>query len=71
MGFFQQEYWSGLPFPLPGYHPDPGIEPACPALTGGFFTIGPQGKPHGRADQLLKHQVPQGLSVDILWLFLI
>ena len=25
--FSRQEYWSGLPFPPPGHHPDPGIEP--------------------------------------------
>ena len=29
-GFFRQEYWSGLPFPPPGYLPDPGIEPTSP-----------------------------------------
>ena len=27
MGFSRQEYWSGLPFPSPGYLPNPGIEP--------------------------------------------
>ena len=32
MGFSRQEYWSGLPFPSPGDHPDPGIEPESPAL---------------------------------------
>ena len=26
MGFPRQEYWSGLPFPFPGYLPDPGIK---------------------------------------------
>ena len=26
MGFFRQEYWSGLPFPSPGDLPDPGKE---------------------------------------------
>ena len=26
MGFSRQEYWSGLPFPSPGYLPNPGIE---------------------------------------------
>ena len=26
MGFSRQEYWSGLPFPLPGDRPNPGIE---------------------------------------------
>ena len=30
MGFFRQEYWSGLPFPPPGDLPDPGIEPTSP-----------------------------------------
>ena len=30
MGFSQQEYWSGLPFPSPGDLPDPGIEPRFP-----------------------------------------
>ena len=32
MGFFRQEYWSELPFPPGGDLPDPGIEPASPAL---------------------------------------
>ena len=46
MGFSRQEYWSGFPFPSPGYLPDPGIEhrPAQwlnPGLlhAGRFFTI--------------------------------
>ena len=40
MGSSGQEYWSGLPCPLPGDLPDPGIEPATllsPALAGKFF----------------------------------
>ena len=32
MGFFRQEYWSGLPFPLPWDLPHPGIEPGSPEL---------------------------------------
>ena len=32
MGFSRQEYWSGLPFPSPGYLPNTGIEPGFPAL---------------------------------------
>ena len=35
MEFSKQEYWSGLPFPSPGYLPNPGIKPASlvsPAL---------------------------------------
>ena len=41
IGFFRQEYWSGLPFPSPGDLPDPGIKPTSltsSALVGGFFT---------------------------------
>ena len=41
VGFFRQEYWSGLPFPSPGDLPDPGTEPGSltsPALEDGFFT---------------------------------
>ena len=32
MEFFRQEYWRGLPFPSPGYLPNPGIEPGSPSL---------------------------------------
>ena len=43
MGFFMQEYWGGLPFPLPGDLPDPGIEPTSllesPVLMGELFTL--------------------------------
>ena len=38
MGFSRQEYWSGLPCPPPGYHPNPGIKAVSPALAGVFFT---------------------------------
>ena len=29
MGFCRQEHWSGLPCPLPGDPPNPGMEPGC------------------------------------------
>ena len=45
MGSSRQEYWSGLPFPSPRDLPNLGIKPASPALTGGFFTTEPLGKP--------------------------
>ena len=38
MGFFRQEYWSGLPFAAPGDLPDPGMSLTSPALAGRFFT---------------------------------
>ena len=31
MGFPRQEYWSGSPLPIPGNHPDLGMEPVSPA----------------------------------------
>ena len=41
LGFFRQEYWSGLPFPPPGVPPNPSIEPVSlksPSLAVRFFT---------------------------------
>ena len=44
MGLSRQEYWSGLPCPLPGDLPDSGVKFASPKslmspeLAGGFFT---------------------------------
>ena len=40
MEFSRQGYWSGLPFPPPGDHSNPAIEPmslVSPALAGRFF----------------------------------
>ena len=40
-GFFRWEYWNGLPFPTPGYLPNPGIKAeslASPALESWIFT---------------------------------
>ena len=48
VGSSRQEYWSGLPFPLPGDLPDPRIEPmplASLELAGGLFITEPPGKP--------------------------
>ena len=45
MGFSRQEYWSRLPFPIPGDLPDPGIEPASPTLQADSLLSEPQGKP--------------------------
>ena len=46
MGFYRQEYWSGLPFPSPGNLPNLGMEPMSPELVDRFFTTEPPGKPH-------------------------
>ena len=48
VGFPRQGYWSGLPCPLPGVLPDPGIEPTSltsPALAAGSLLLASPGKP--------------------------
>ena len=45
MGFPKQEYCSGLPFPSPGYLPDPGIEPGSPTLQADSLRSEPPEKP--------------------------
>ena len=45
MGFFRQEYRSGLPFPSPGDRPNPGIESASPALQADLYHLNHQGSP--------------------------
>ena len=64
----REEYWSGLPFPFPGDIPDPGIEPASPALAGGFFTTEAPGNVTAAAKLLQStpwtaaHQAPLSLG---------
>jgi len=45
MAFSRKEYWSRLPFPIPGDLPEPGIQPTSLALAGRFFTTESLGKP--------------------------
>ena len=45
MGFSRQIYWSGLPFPSPGDHPDPETEPKSPASHADSFALSHQGSP--------------------------
>ena len=49
MGFFRQEYWSGLPFPPPGDLSDPGIEPASPAMQADSLPLCQLGSPERSA----------------------
>ena len=47
MGFPRKEYCSGLPFPLPGDLPNPGIKPGSSALQADSLPSEPSGKfPH-------------------------
>ena len=43
-GILQQEYWSGLPFPSPGFLSDPRIKPRSPALQADSLPSEPPGK---------------------------
>ena len=43
--FFRQEYWSGLPCPLPRDPPNPGIKTRFPALRVDSLPSEPRGKP--------------------------
>ena len=45
MEFSRQEYWSGLPFPLPGVLPNPGMETASPTSQAGSLPSEPSGSP--------------------------
>ena len=48
MGFSRQEYWSGLPCPLPGDLPNPGLKPHLLSLLhwqAGSLPLLPPGKP--------------------------
>ena len=56
MGFFRQEYWSGLPFSPPGNLLNSGIKPTFPAsltLSSWFFTTEPPGTPQFNSQILL------------------
>ena len=45
MGFFRQEYWSGLPLASPRDLYNPGIEPRSSTLQEDSLPAEPQGKP--------------------------
>ena len=57
MGFFKQEYWSGVTFPPAGDLPDLGVEPTSlvsPALAGFLYQL---------SHLLVTHQSTCGLPV--------
>ena len=72
MALPRQEYWSGLPLPSPGGLPDPGMEPASPALQMDSLLLSHQGSPHWQSKHLefpLSSTIPcpmfgkQGVSI--------
>ena len=70
MGILMQEYWSGLPCPLPRDIPNPGTEPKSPALQADSLPSGPSGKPKntrvGRLSLLHGIFLTQELNLGLL-----
>ena len=66
MGFFRQEYWSGLPFPSPGALPNTKIKHTSPALQMDSLLIEPSGKPTTTkpppSDVILHTENPKGYT---------
>ena len=56
IGYSRQEYWSGLPCPLPGDLPNPGIEPRSPTLQVDSLPSEPPWKPSVLRKQTLGPQ---------------
>ena len=67
MGFPRQEYWSGLPFLSPRDLPDPGIEPASPALAGRFITNEPPEMPRLLSERMNEHPRWEHPACDWMW----
>ena len=58
--FSRQEYWSTLPFPIPGDLPNTETEPASlvsPELAVRFFTTGATLEAHVLNSHIQRHQV--------------
>ena len=58
MGFSQQEYWSGLPFPFLGDLPDP-TEPTSSASSADSLPLSHLGNPRGNVRALNKPWEPE------------
>ena len=78
MGFSRKEYWSGLPYPIPGDLPNAGIKPASlmsPALAGRFCISSATWEAHPCAFTDKSHcsllsPVIQGSDLMSVWLTL-
>ena len=64
MGFFRQEYWSGMSLPSPGALPNPGIEPGSPTLQVHSLTSEPPVKSHP-----IFSPIPAGKHKSVFYIF--
>ena len=68
MEFYRQEYWNGLPFPTPGYLPNPRIELRSSALQADSLQSETPGKPLPDYRRTVKHKnlhLGGGLLADL------
>ena len=66
-GFSRRKYWSGLPCPLPGDLPNPGIEPRSSTLKADSLPSQPLGKPMMEVEECLLG-VKKALIVFVTWM---
>ena len=57
MRFPRQDHWSALPFPSPGDLPDPGINPASPALQVDSLPLSHWGNPLSMPESVFSHPI--------------
>ena len=70
MGFSRQEYWRGLPCPLPGDLPNPGVEPPSlmfPALADRLFTTSNNREAPGKGILAWKGRLGEGRVLGHRW----
>ena len=64
-GFSMQEYWSGLPCPPPGDHPNPGIEPWSPTLQMDSLPTEPPGNTYLWGEKSLNEKI-----INVCWVII-
>ena len=71
MGFFSQEYWSGLPLPPPRDLPDAGIEPpspVSPALLVDSLSLSHWGSPNNKKKNEIMSFAATRMELEIITL---
>ena len=66
-GLSRKDYWSGLPCPLPGDLPNPGIEPNSPTLQADSLSSEPPGKPKNTGASSLSFLQGIFLTQELSW----
>ena len=67
MGFFRQEYWSGLLCPPPGDLPDPGIELGSPSWQADSLPLSHLGNGEGNGTPLQYSCLENPMDGEAWW----